>query len=375
MNLSAATIRDRSSALLDWWGSELTGMLPAWLRDSGPRVSRLPIVSLEKDAVRLLELKPLADGSWRTVFPPTSTIGDLLDGMRRTANDRLPSGVTLRFPHSYCFVRAVELPIAATADFEQLLMHDMERATPFKRDEVYSAFVFDTRAPSQKSKTRLRQYIVKRSLLSTTIAEFQQHGLPVEQIECWDENGTAPLTAEFRMTDDNPARRDNNLAVMLTSISLLAVALAGFAAYTYLNRLETTLARVEAQSLDARTAAARRRSTELSARATEATLAALNGLEQSTVPKLAVIDELSRLLPDSAWVTDLRIGPDTADIKGLAGSTVALLRVLETSPLFVDATSTAAVTFDTRENKERFSLHVRLRQTLLAKQKTDGSGQ
>ena len=70
------------------------------------------------------------------------------------------------------------------------------------------------------------------------------------------------------------------------------------------------------------------------------------------------------MIPDTAWITDLRIDGTTVDISGLAASAVALVPTLERSTLFVDATSTAPLTFDQRQDKERFSIRVRFRSAI-----------
>src|SRR5262249_26816116 len=77
---------------------------------------------------------------------------------------------------------------------------------------------------------------------------------------------------------------------------------------------------------------------------------------------VAVIDALTKLLPDSVWLTDLRLENGVLDITGLAKSGAALLPLFEHSPLFADAAMASGVNFDPQENKERFSLRVRVRQ-------------
>jgi general secretion pathway protein L len=75
-----------------------------------------------------------------------------------------------------------------------------------------------------------------------------------------------------------------------------------------------------------------------------------------------VIDALSKLLPNSVWLTDLRLENGVLDITGLAKSGAGLLPLFEHSPLFADAGLASGVNFDPQENKERFSLRVRVRQ-------------
>jgi general secretion pathway protein L len=66
-------------------------------------------------------------------------------------------------------------------------------------------------------------------------------------------------------------------------------------------------------------------------------------------------------LPDSVWLTDLRIEGEAVEISGLAKSAAGLLPLIERSAHFVDATLAAPLTLDPREDKERFSVRVRVR--------------
>ena len=84
-------------------------------------------------------------------------------------------------------------------------------------------------------------------------------------------------------------------------------------------------------------------------------------MKLESVPIAQILEELARILPDTAWLTDLRIEGDTVEISGLSTSAANLLPVLERSPHFVDAALAAPLTLDPREDKERFSLRVRVR--------------
>ena len=92
-----------------------------------------------------------------------------------------------------------------------------------------------------------------------------------------------------------------------------------------------------------------------------ADLARLQRMKLGQVPAVEVLEELSRLLPDTVWLTDVRIEGDAVDIAGLAKSGAALPPLFVGSALFADAALTAPVTLDQREDKERFSLRIRIK--------------
>jgi general secretion pathway protein L len=91
-------------------------------------------------------------------------------------------------------------------------------------------------------------------------------------------------------------------------------------------------------------------------------------MKLAQVPAVEVLELLSRVLPDSVWLTDLRIAGDTLDITGLAKSGAALPSLFVGSALFSDAALTAPLTLDPREDRERFSLRVRIKPSAVSRQ-------
>jgi general secretion pathway protein L len=81
-------------------------------------------------------------------------------------------------------------------------------------------------------------------------------------------------------------------------------------------------------------------------------------------PRVRIVDELSRILPDSAWLAEMRIDPGSVEISGFARSAAALVPALEGAALFADVTLTAPITIDDSQKMERFSYRMRLRAAL-----------
>ena len=360
MASTISTIAGAFFAFMTWWGRELAGMLPPWLFDRGDGGATRNVVAVVPGGFRLAGR--VAAGGEASVGTRDGVVPAAVVAQR--LRDATPDGrrAALRFPSDDCFIRTVELPTSAAGDFGQLLDLDMERATPFQRGDVWTAFTPLPAGPGQAAgRTAFQHFIVKRSLLAPAIADLQRAGVEIERLECWIDGSARALPMDFLTASGSNTARPRSLARLILAAAAIAVLLAGNAANTYLARLQASLATLEDQVRPLREAVARKREADAGARSVDAALTALQTLNSTTVPKLAVIDELTRVLPDTAWLSDLRISTDRTDFDGYAASTVSLFPLLEKSALFVDATSTSAVTFDPRVDKERFSLHVRLR--------------
>ena len=359
--------RNLFTDFVKWWVSELAGLLPASLRKANTRSDVEHVVVVGTGGLRLIKSDFSGTSQWCAEHCPVLSPKDILEQVTASARGRIANGrVTagIRVPFSFCFSRTVELPLSASDDFSRLLLLDLERATPFRAKDVYTAVQVMPKKTASAASVPVRQLIIKRQMLDPSKSALEAAGLPVGRIECWDENGSQAIPAEF---GDGEAVKGNETPGALRSILallFLAVVLGSTASYIYLSRMDDALAKLDIQARTLKDQIAGRRDGEAQVRAIQGMLSSLSLLSKSTISKLDVVDELTRRLPDSAWVSDVRIGTDSADFTGFATSAVSLLPVLEKSRLFVDATSTAAVTFDPREDKERFGIHVKFRRSV-----------
>src|SRR5262249_36584177 len=140
-----------------------------------------------------------------------------------------------------------------------------------------------------------------------------------------------------------------------------AALLAITAIYLVTSKYESALDDLSAQNALLRVKAQETRETLARSQAVYTEIANIRRLREETVSKVAVLEELTRLLPDTAYVTDLKVDGGTVDVSGLAKSAASLIPVIERSAFFFEATSTAPLTFDAQRDKERFSIRAHIR--------------
>ena len=336
---------------LSWWKEELTELLPVRVSDDAQKVPRI-VIGIEGGDVRLIEWpqvagQPLADDA----LMPAAAMGETLAALLQ---DKPQIQIALRVPYKSCFSRSVTLPQSASADFERLLIIDLERATPFKARDVYHAFLPGTAAGPRLA--ALRQLVIKRSIVDRAKGPLEQAGLTVGAIECWNETQTTALPVNFlRLSSKADTQRP-----LLVPLMAASLALAISAGWLALEQRETALGELQAQTSALKGKAQAHRDALAKSQVAGETISNFNALRREVVSRAAILEEISRILPDSAFITDLRVSGAVVDINGLATSASALVPLIENSPMFVDATSTAPLTFDPRENKERFGIRMRL---------------
>jgi general secretion pathway protein L len=142
-------------------------------------------------------------------------------------------------------------------------------------------------------------------------------------------------------------------------VSCLALGLS--AGYFYVERHEHLLQDLRSENAALKAQADAALSAAAKSQASFASAVELRQLKTKYPPRVEILNELTKILPDTAYLTELAIDDGRVDLAGLAASAATITTLLEQSPVFVDAALTAPVTLDPTENKDRFSIRVRLR--------------
>lgn len=364
MESSAPALRpvmDSAMRLLGWWRDELWGLVPeGWRRLFVGADPGIVLAQVETGFQILSEAETRVRAGTGEAAAVLSR-AQALSALAEMAESGRLGPVGVRLPLGQCFERRIELPKAARNDVRKMLNFDLERATPFRLKDVYTAHVMASEA-GPKGKQRIRQLVVKRETVDPLIADMKAAGLEPAFVDCWHNTPSSGLSVNFLEASAPPHAGLGRHVTLPRTLAVLVLLLIGLAFMLSLSRHEAALAEVQAQIAKARTQAAAVRGVLERSDAAVAGLARLQQMKLEQIPAVEVLEELSRVLPDSVWLSDLRIEGDILDISGLAKSGAALPSLFVRSALFADATLTAPLTLDPREDKERFSLRIRIKQ-------------
>ena len=348
------SLRGSMAAALRWWLRELASLVPRRFRRPGSREPLGSVLTFGPQKSVVLERTAdgeRAPGSVDIDAPDHDRVlGDLLKQAKRRARP-----VTVRLSADLGLCKTLDLPLAAKDDLDQVLRFEMDRLTPFRADEVYFAHrVLGSDARNRRLSLEL--HLAPRREVDRVLTAVRSFGLVPGRLELaggtegGDRLNLLPGESGHGTREGRMNRALALLALML-AVSAVAIPLQHQRAIVVELNAEAAAARAQAEE----SLAMRDRLDELTR---SAHFLMVDKTRQP--PVVQVLAELTRLVPDQAYLIELELHDQTVELHGFASTASDLIRPLEESLLFEAPQFRSPVTRDRRGGAERFHISVEL---------------
>lgn len=254
--------------------------------------------------------------------------------------------LVLRIAAPLGFSRTASFPAAARRHLDEAIELALPRLSPLPPADI--VFAAD-RGQIEEADERISVpvSIVRRATLDTALARAAEFGLSPTAVDLEHLDPEAPPAIDLRENRTAPSAGRSAFGLLAGVSLVLLLAIAGLTLDRQL-RLEPRLESVQRPaSLEAR----------LQAAIDHANAKARSG------SAVVALSDLSRRLPDGAYVTDFSYENGVIAINGLAWDAAAALRALDAAPEFIDAAFDGATVRDDDTGRERFQLTARHRLT------------
>ncbi|MBN8989408.1 MAG: PilN domain-containing protein [Rhizobiales bacterium] len=255
-------------------------------------------------------------------------------------------------PSRFVF-RALELPNRAAEFLDGIIRSQIDRLTPWNADETAFHWTAPRTAGDRISLTVVATGRAPMVALARTF--FDLGATSVEISTATAEQERVIVYARQAGGSAGFDRLRACLVAVLTTTGILAMLTAGVSGFV-------------ADSYDAQQQQISRRISEQRAimqgnqgGAAGSPLEMLVRRKQTTPSSVLVLEELSALLPDHTYATEVRIDGDKLQIVGLTRDAPSLIQILEQSPHFSSAGFFAPTTRAANDPGERFHIEARLR--------------
>jgi general secretion pathway protein L len=274
---------------------------------------------------------------------------------------RKRENVIISLDDAHCFCRQVTLPAGAGTRIQAILDLDVSRVTPFARPDVINAWYLTGNAGS--GATSVEHIIIRRRLVDDAISGLRRAGAKPIAIAVRRLGAAAlPFVASPEGESFGRKRFRTWVKTAAVSVALLVLGLALLAG-AYLHRQSQALAAIEERMSVAEKAALKVRGHVEKIETASREVRSLQQFRQQQHSMLEVWEELSRILPDGAWLQSLSLTQENLTAEGLAESAEDLISLLESSPLFERVRFASPVYKNPDEKRARFSISLQLAKT------------
>ncbi|WP_407185041.1 PilN domain-containing protein [Bradyrhizobium centrosematis] len=338
-----------------WWMAEFrTAVPPRWRPLLNRKARPTCFVSRSDDAVTC-DL----DRDGRTVrqqFPAaTFDSSALLEWLAQLGLRRDQVLLAAVLPEDLFLRRNLNVPGEALASLPQILDQEIVRRTPFRLTDVWHTACPIPNA-SRDGAVPHSHWIIARERATAAIAPMAVAMEEIDFLAVRTDAGQLVSVVQIR-PDAGEGAPEAARAIKSLWLTLFAAAVLGLMIFEWYQA--GLAAELDTELLEAK-ASLQEGKSQSSQRIRLYALKADGGF-------LAVWDELSRVLPDDTFLTELRMNQGHVTISGYSSQAAHLVRILDQSPMFSGATLIAAIVPDANEGKDRFSIKFRLRNSLLAR--------
>jgi general secretion pathway protein L len=270
--------------------------------------------------------------------------------------------VVLSVHSDLCFSHELDVQAMALGKIDQILALELARVTPFTPNQVYSGWI-KIRSGLTRGNIRIKQFVIRRDYLKPILVGLRESGATPVAILVRQNDQTA---IQFALALDGKGYGVQKISrwMRVALISFVAfLCSAGLLAATIAGHLSTNLDLITSATVASEKDAIFVRKQLEQLKATHGEMKALLAKKTSAPSRIAVIEEVSRLLPDDAFVEGLSISADQVVADGAAAKPEGLVATLESSTMFKDVTFNAPIFQNPGETKSRFSLKFTLEKT------------
>jgi general secretion pathway protein L len=256
--------------------------------------------------------------------------------------------------------RVLTLPLATEENLQNVIAYEMDRYTPFKREDVYFDAQVQSRNKAEK-KITVSLRVVKKKAMSELLKFIESSQLSIENIYCVDENlesigGPLRFSDIINSSTATKSRSSANKYLLVLAGILTVIALAMPIAKNYWNaqKYNARFENVEQELVEAKellsTYRNMKKNIDLSA-----------SLNSQNVKTIVLLNDLSTIISDDTSLNRLSVDEGVVRLQGTSLSASKLISALDSIQKFTDVKFTAPVTQNTATGNENFTIEMKLK--------------
>lgn len=265
----------------------------------------------------------------------------------------------IHISESEVLTRRVSLPASTEENLYEVIQYEMDRYTPFSKEDVYCDYRIEDRI-KEKELIKVLLIVIRKVVLNPVVDAIEDSGIHLQAIDVID--------------SQNPDRSLHNVKLLRSyvdfgknkkaSIKWLAAAAAGLLLltgltplvinYTHISKLSSELA-----GLEKTVQKVKQLQTEYTKMQDQ--VGYLVNIKEKNPSIIELLNLLTQAIPDHTYIQRLSLEGGLLSIQGLSASASELIPIIDKSGMFDDIRFAAPVTQSGADGLERYSITAQIK--------------
>ncbi|MEX0347704.1 MAG: PilN domain-containing protein [Rhizobiaceae bacterium] len=340
-------IRHSISDFHGWWRNELADLIPARLRPIDRRPAAA-VLTIRRDGILIAPSDPSSKLETVIADDAAAAVDHLRQNYFKLRIGR--PAVSIIIEQDRYLKRQLSplrLPASKMAAMARL---DMGASTPFSQDDAFLVC-----GQSNQSNPESSYVVVKKAFLKPLIDQLRSAGIAVRELAFSGNGSFTPDPKSMLSVLPKTRWRIFINRLRTATVSLCVLGLAATVGHFHWRNLAAE-AEVDRQILAAEKQASMVRALIAARNLKLDQVMSIRNEKLGAVPVVSIVEEMSRIIPDSTWLTDVQIDDGKVLFSGFSRSAAALIPILEESRLFRAPTFRTPVVRVANQQGERFTI-------------------
>ncbi len=273
--------------------------------------------------------------------------------------------VTLVVPEAWAILKTVEFPLGVKENLSNVIGYELDRLTPLSSESALYDYLM---IGEDENRIRVMIAAMKTDKLQPYVEALEEKGIAVSRVELAmpDDLGRDPGGMESIDTGrmnllERGVHKPEKTPAALTLVLLTVLIASGL--FWLVSPLQIEEKRVEAidQAISVRRDEVKKiEALKKDLEKVGKERAAIDDFKAFRLPMRDLLMELTRILPDKAWLSRVRCTENTVEIDGYAASATDILPKLETSRYFRKVEFASPTIRDVRLNADHFIIKMEI---------------
>lgn len=261
----------------------------------------------------------------------------------------------VRVPPERVLRKTLLVPVAARHNLQEILGFEIERETPFGRDEVYWSYGVRQK-DSARGLIEIDLFLVPRNSLEPLVEIIRVAGLDPAGIDVDTGTNATALIPLYPQKRQQRARLQRALAPLVASAAVLAVIAIAIPFIRQQWALSSADAMITTLTEPAREASTLRQTADQLTK----TIVVLKGEYERNGSAVATLAAITKSLPDETYLTALNLRDGRLTMSGLSRSAAQLIGLLAETPGFREPAFASPVVENEGKGLEAFTITVNI---------------